>query len=180
MIFSELDQTCNENLGKSFDEVLAKTPLSNLQERKSPTEKNKERRHAQKALKKSIEDLWNRNVNFHLAQRTSLASRGKQRLYQSFETLSEAKERLEKKDHNRTHIPKEIDGQLDQLLDDVHNWPYNEPVCWTENIRGKNSETSPSNAGQLLKEYLKSQGIDVSKFDNNYEGMVVYTCITGP
>ena len=41
--------------------------------------------------------MWRENdVDSHLAQRASFASREKQRIYQSFETIQQAKTRLEK------------------------------------------------------------------------------------
>ena len=38
------------------------------------------------------------------------------------------------------------------------------------NIRGKANETTPLNGGQILKEFLKSKGMDVSPFEKLSEG----------
>ena len=119
LIFNELDKACKENLGKSFDTILEKTATSNLQKRKSSTERREKTKRLQKDFKASMENVWSKNgTNSHLAQRTSFATRGQQRMDQAFETISEAKQRLEKTPPNmkRAHIPKEIDGDLDNIL----------------------------------------------------------------
>jgi hypothetical protein len=60
------------------------------------------------------------------------------------------------------------------LLQDVSTWPR-KPINWSEkarqyHIQGLNSNKSPSNAGQLLKDYLQSRGVDVSEFVKEAEG----------
>ena len=69
--------------------------------------------------------MWSQtDVDAHLAQRTSLAARAKQRAHQSFETVHEAKSRLGKTPpgmKERPHIPKEVTGNVEQLLEDVRN-----------------------------------------------------------
>lgn len=73
-----------------------------------------------------------------------------------------------------SHIPKEVTGDTEQLLKDVEKWPH-EPVSWTAkakqyNIRGNANEPTPLNGGQILKEFLKSQGVDLSPFKKLSEG----------
>lgn len=90
MIFSTFDKTCKENLGKPFSEVLLAVPELNLQEKQSSYEKKKQRLKSQRQFKASVEAAWSQtDVNAHLAQRTSLATRAKQRAHQSFETVLE-------------------------------------------------------------------------------------------
>ena len=74
----------------------------------------------------------------------------------------------------KRHIPQFITGNVEELMKDVETWlPYENtktPINWCKKakeykIRKKRAETSPPNAGQLLKEYLKSRGVNVSKFE---------------
>lgn len=60
------------------------------------------------------------------------------------------------------------------MLKDVAKWPH-EPVSWSAkakryNIRRKTNETTPLNGGQILKKFLKSQGVDISQFEKLSEG----------
>ena len=173
MIFSTYETTCKENLGKSFSDVLLAVPQLNLQKKQSPNERKKQRLEKQHEFKTYVEAVWKDNdVDSHLAQRASLALREKQRIYQSFETIQQAKARLEKTPpgmKERSHIPKEVIGNTEKLLKDVKNWP-NEPVCWSAKakeyqIRAHTSDTTPRNGGQIIKEFLKSNGIDTTPFE---------------
>ena len=123
MIFSTYEKTCKENLGKSFSEVLLAVPQLNLQKKQSRNERKKQRLEKQREFKTYVEAVWkDSDVDSHLAQRASLASRGKQRIYQSFETIQQAKTRLEKTPpamKERSHIPKEVIGNTEQLRKDV-------------------------------------------------------------
>ena len=181
MIFSTYEKTCKENLGKSFSEVLLAVPQLNLQKKQSPNERKKQRLEKQREFKTHVEAVWKENdVDSHLAQRASLASREKQRIYQSFETVQQAKTRLEKTPpgmKERSHIPKEVIGNTEQLLEDVKNWPH-EPVCWSAKakeyqIRGHTSGTTPTNGGQIIKEFLKSNGIDTTPFEPASGGIII-------
>ena len=178
MIFTAYDQTCKENLGKSFSEVLLAVPQLNIQKKQSPNERKQQRLKKQREFKAYVETVWKENdVDSHLAQRTSLAARGRQRIYQSFETIQQAKSRLEKTPpgmRERSHIPKEITGNIEQLLEDVRSWPH-EPVCWSAKakkyeIRGNANDTTPPNGGQIIKEFLKSKGVDITPFESIHAG----------
>ena len=68
--------------------------------------------------------------------------------------MHEAKSRLENFPpgmKERSHIPKEVTGNVEQLLGDVTSCPH-EPVCWSAkakeyHIRGTDEETTPPNGG---------------------------------
>lgn len=180
-IFNEIDKSCKENLGKPFSEILHKTPESNLHIRKSPSQRRKQTKKIQKEFKNSIENNWKKNdTNAHLAQRTSFGNRNQQRLNQSFESYDEAKERTEKTPPNRkrSHICREIEGDLEQLVIDARSWPPGKQVVWSEvakkyKIKGVKHTASPPNAGQIAKEYLLSKGVDVSQFSPINKGIHV-------
>lgn len=101
MIFSTYEKTCKEDLGKSFSEVLLAVPQLNLQKKQSPNERKKQRLEKQREFKTYVEAVWKENDDdSHSARRASLPSRQKQRIYQSFEKIQQAKKtRLEKKPH---------------------------------------------------------------------------------
>lgn len=61
-------------------------------------------------------------MDSHLAQGTPLAARAKQRIHQSFETIQQAKSRLEETPpctKERSHVPREVKGNIEQLLEEV-------------------------------------------------------------
>lgn len=126
-----------------------------------------------------MEDMWKRNdVDTHLSQRSSFSARTQQRLHQSFETVEEARKRQEKTPPNsriRSHCPSKIEGDLEKLMEDVPSWQP-EPINWSEkareyNIKGENCSPNPPNAGQLLKEYLRSEGVNIEIFEQPGKGM---------
>ena len=179
LIYTEYDKVCKENLGKSFTDVLVTLPQANLQVRESPNERRKKQRQRQRDVKSSIEQMWHSNdVDSHLAQRTSFSARTQQRLHQSFETIREAKERLEKtppSSKERSHCPSSIEGDLDKLEEDAKSWPVGVPINWSEKaiqykIKGVNCNSTPQNAGQILKEYLRAKGVDIHMFDKEERG----------
>lgn len=69
-----------------------------------------------------------------------------------------------------------ITGDIDQLLIDVNSWPH-EPVNWSEkarmyNIRHKGHDSSPPNAGQMLKALLKNTtGVHMERFEKPNKGI---------
>ncbi|KAK3748777.1 hypothetical protein QZH41_013522 [Actinostola sp. cb2023] len=108
-----------------------------------------------------ILQVWNKKVD-HL---TVL-------LQQGFETKKSAKERMTKNPQKpaKSHYPKCLEGNLHQLLEDIHSWPQ-EPVNWSEKarfykLRKSGMNASPQNRGQILNDYLKQQGIDITPFEN--------------
>ena len=90
-------------------------------------------------------------------------------MVECFETIDEAKRRVKNapKQQKRSHVPSTVDGNLVQLMLDVKDW---KTVNWSEKareyqIRRKGASVPPPNAGQVLKEYLKSQGVNTDTFD---------------
>lgn len=175
-IFKTYEAHCKENLGCSFTDVILSIPptMSGLQKRVSPTEIKKKKRDEQRKLKESLESVWKENdTNSHFALRQSFSSRQQQRLTTYFETTEQAEDRIQKTppDRKKSHIPSpsSVEGEFERLKEDIKSWPK-ENVNWSEKareykIRKSSDQTTPPNAGQILKEYLKSQGIDTSQFE---------------
>ena len=90
-------------------------------------------------------------------------------MLECFETTDEAKKRVKNalKRQKKSHVPSAVDGNLDQLMLVVNDW---KTVNWSEKareyqIRRKGASVPPPNAGQVLKEYLKSQRVNTDTFD---------------
>lgn len=72
-------------------------------------------------------------------------------------------------------MAKNIEGNLQQLLEEVESWPDGK-VNWSEKaraykIRTKGQESTPANGGQMVKEFLQSKGVNIDRFEpsaNNY------------
>lgn len=86
-----------------------------------------------------------------------------------FESVDQANDRSkrEAKRSKRSHCPTSVEGDLTKLMEDIKEW---KKVNWTEkakeyHIRNVGATTPPPNAGQILKEYLESQGVDTEAFD---------------
>lgn len=168
-IFNEFNSVCQDSLGKSFNDVLTMVPEAALQKKPSPNETKKKIREQKRKFKKNVENSWKKNdVSLHLGQRISYATRKRQRLEESFESTEEANERVQRaKQQKRSHVPSTISGNIQELMEDVKGW---KTVNWSEkarqfHIRKEGASTPPPNAGQLLKEYLKSEGVDTEAFD---------------
>lgn len=76
------------------------------------------------------------DVDSHLSLCDSHSSRNVQRLAQSFETYEEALERTKKtppkvKDRLHTPLVQNIEGDTEQLLEDVKSWP-DEKINWSD------------------------------------------------
>lgn len=142
--------------------------------KKSPNDERKEKRHFQQELKRKIESTWaETDVECHLSQRIPFSARKKQRLAQYFETKAAANERSIKQAHRietKYHVPTSINGDFDLLKEDIKTWNAGTPVNFSNkarafNIRKRGAEKSPENAGQLLKEHLKKEGINIADFE---------------
>ena len=177
-IYKNFNKVCQENLGQSLADVLCHVPEAQLQKKVSPAERKKKNRNIKRKFKTNVEETWQQNdVNSHLEQRTSYRARNMQRFNQSFETPTDAKQRVaERKEKKvKSHSPKYIAGDLEELLDDFHTWTPGKPINWTAkarqfNIKKKGGQDTPQNAGQLLKTYLKNQGLNITPFEKEGAG----------
>jgi hypothetical protein len=183
-IYSEYNKECQAKLGKSFSDILTLVPDAGLTKKASPAEKKKKVRDAKRGTKRSIEEVWKEtDVSSHLSQRVSFAARKKRRIQEGFESKKDATKRVEKENLKdgkaKSHIPKVITGNIEELMKDVAAWlPYENtktPINWSKKakeykIRKVEAEASPPNAGQLLKDYLKSKGVNIAQFEQKEKG----------
>lgn len=86
-----------------------------------------------------------------------------------FETPKNAATRVQKQKElgkSKSHSPKFISGDLEDLMEDLPSWP--DKINWSEmarkfHIRKEGSEVQSQNAGQILKDNLVSQNVDISR-----------------
>lgn len=173
-IFDSFEERCQSTLGCGFADVLLAVPSSQsgIQKKLSPSEIKAKQRKNLKSVKENIENQYTQSdVDAHFALRQSFAAREKQRLAQHFETPKQAEERPKRE---KSHVPSigNIVGDLDKVKNEVQQWPKDN-VNWSEKakeynigVKSGNKIATPQNAGQILKEYLKENGIDISQFEN--------------
>ena len=161
VIDKEFNSACKEQLGKSFGEGMSMVPKAGLTKKVSSVEAKKKSVKKRENFKKMYKIPGkNNDVNHHQAQRKSFAARKRQRMLECFETIDEAKRRVKNapKQQKRSHILSTVDGNLEQPMLDVNDW---KTLNWSEKakeyqMRRKGASVPPPNAGQVLKEYLKS------------------------
>lgn len=106
--------------------------------------------------------------------RQSLAARQRERLAMCFESYEEAKRRCEtsQKAENEKRSPignfENMQWDKQALLEEVNSYADGTVNNWSAlarqyQVKNKNGEVA-KNGGQIVKEYLKSQGVDVTKF----------------
>ena len=106
--------------------------------------------------------------------RQSLAARQRERLAMCFESYEEAKRRCEtsQKAGNEKRSPignfENMQWDKQALLEEVNSYADGTVINWSAlarqyQVKNKNGELA-KNGGQIVQEYLKSQGVDVSKF----------------
>ena len=124
-IYKEFDSVCKDRLGKSFNDEVTLVPEAALQKKSSPAEAKKKNREQKRKFKKNVENSWKKNdIKLHLAQRTSYATRKRQRLEECFESTEETNDRTKRvaKRQKKSHGPRSIDGNLQQLKEDLKQW----------------------------------------------------------
>ena len=106
--------------------------------------------------------------------RQSLAARQRERLAMCFESYEEAKRRCEtsQKAENEKRSPignfETMQWDKQALLEEVNSYADGTVINWSAlarqyQVKNKNGELA-KNGGQIVQEYLKSQGVDVTKF----------------
>ncbi|CAH1248619.1 Hypp8311 [Branchiostoma lanceolatum] len=121
----------------------------------------------------------NRDLQVTFGNGESLNKRKSRRIAEEFETRQEAEERTKERKEKEVKgaiKPKDRLGHFDSFADfdreglknKVMDWEENSEVNWTQlavkyNIKGKDGEL-PGNAGQLVKLWLQSQGVDTERF----------------
>ena len=110
----------------------------------------------------------------YYGNRQSLAARKRERLAMCFESCEEAKRRNEQQAVKFTGVRKSPVGNVENmawdkqaLLEEVNGYSSDHVVNWSElarryEVKNKNGEFA-KNGGQIVQEYLKSQGVDVSR-----------------
>ncbi len=165
-IIAQLNPACQRITKMPLSRVLDLTPGSGVTQRKSHTEKKRERRKRMRDIKQSIEsEFKQRDSSLLLQNRLSYRKYNKIRLVESFESTEAAIHRTSKKTATSTksHGCSESKLPFDsrKLLDEASQWSEEEEVNWTK-LAERYGVTS-GNRGQVVKEYLGKMGIPVAQ-----------------
>lgn len=104
--------------------------------------------------------------------RQSLAARQRERLAMCFESFEEAKLRNQVQVSSQKKSPVgnlgNIQWDKQALLEEVNGYTNGTVINWSElarryEVKNKNGELA-KNGGQIVQEYIRSQGVDVSKY----------------
>ena len=159
-VLAEIEPKFQQVYGVSFTESLAKQPESNLQVKPTASEKKKLKRNIQRACRDSMNEQFKQTDPLHvLAEGQSLQSYKRMRLAQSFQSP------LNHSSSNKKHSPNfsSVEWDKEGLLHKLRSWPTGDVINWTEianefHIKG-------GNKGQIVKEFAKENGIDVTQLD---------------
>ena len=119
-----------------------------MKKKLSPEEKRRIKRINQRYTKTSIETKMTKNdSDTDICLRQSFKARNEQSLSQSFETKAEAEERTKKaspkiKYKSHTKATENIEGDLDQLLEDAKLWVEGQEINWSKKAEQYKSKKS--------------------------------------
>ena len=175
-VFATISGAFEDSTGQSFTECLTLNPKTRLQVRATKQEQNKKRREQLRSYKSSIEQEYKESaVSAVLGTRTSKSQFNKIRMIESFQPPTQTEQATPK-----SHIPALENIELgnhdeETLIAEVQSLP-SEKLNWSElarkyAIRLVNSESDIElmNGGQVIKEFLKSKGVDVDRFGEQTE-----------
>ena len=173
-VLETISEAFEDSTGQSFTECLTQNPKTRLQARASKQEQKKKRREQLRSYKSSIEQ--ESSVSAVLGTRTSKSQFNKIRMIEGFQPTTQTEEATPK-----SHIPAIENIELgnhdeETLIAEVQTLP-SDKLNWSElarkyNIKLVNSESELRNGGQVIKELLRSKGVDVDRFGEKSEKRV--------
>ena len=144
---------------RDLEDDIAATPGTTLEKKKTQAERKRHLRNITREVKNKLEEEWKKGaMDTCLQERVSFSSCKRQRERTGFES-PEAKRRRAEVTRLKSHSPTTITWDATQVLAAAKNWPADKVINWSafarlHGVPGKN-------CGQLVKEYLGKQGIDV-------------------
>ena len=159
-----------QTFGKSLTQsVTSLCPEEQIEKKRTPAEKKKERRTLLRKIRnKENQELAQTSMNTVFAENQSLSGYNRKRKATCFEVDHKPKT-------PRSHIPTISSAQWDkeavlaQLVNMTENTDASQtPVNWSAIARQHG--VPGANRGQIVKEFARKEGIDVSKLDGRQEG----------
>ncbi len=166
-VLAELDNVYQEKFDCSFTESIPKDcPRAGLEKKRTGQEKKKEKRQILRQCKTHMEaQFTSQDADTVLEEGLSLRKYQQLRLAQSFETPQQKQTRAQKGNpKKKSHSPNFANVTWDKngLLAESRTLEGHR-VNWM--ALGRKYGIPGKNAGQVVKEYLQSQGIDTSSID---------------
>ncbi|CAH1259109.1 Hypp2154 [Branchiostoma lanceolatum] len=184
-IFQQADKLCKKKCKRPLSDVLPELNITSAEQERSKRRKTMREtiKQIEKAGRKENKDLY---VTFGSGE--SLRSRKVRRLTEEFENRSEAEERTKRRKE------READGKLkpkdrlgnfslyasfdkENLKNEVMAYEDDRTVNWTQlamkhGVKDNNGKV-PSNAGQLVKLWLESEGVKTDRFKTRTTHQIV-------
>ncbi|XP_019632908.1 PREDICTED: uncharacterized protein LOC109476416 isoform X2 [Branchiostoma belcheri] len=175
-LFQQADKICKRQYKRPLSEILPELNITSAEQERSKRRKTmcKAREQIQKAAKRNNKDL---DITYGSGE--SLGSRRVRRLAEEFENRHDAEERTKRRKEREAAgklKPKDRLGNFgtlcnfdkENLKEEVLAYEDGKDVNWTQlaikhGVRGKDGNV-PGNAGQLVKLWLQSEGIDTDRF----------------
>ena len=165
-ILETISESFEDSTGQSFTECLTQNPKTRLQVRATKQEQKKTRREQLRSYKSNIEQEYKESaVSAVLGMRTSKSQFNKIRMIESFQPTTQTEQATPK-----SHIPALENIELgcydeETLIAEVQSLP-SEKLNWSElarkyDVKVINSESELRNGGQVIKELLRSKGVDI-------------------
>ena len=171
-VLENISEAFEESTGQSFTECLTQNPKTKLQIKPTKQEQKKKRREQLRSYKSSIEEQYKESaVSAVLGTRTSKSQFNKIRMIESFQpqvqtqqsTASTLKSHTPALDNIelRNHNEETLIAEVQSLPSDKLNWSE---LARKYDVRVINSDNELKNGGQVIKELLRSEGVDVDRF----------------
>lgn len=159
-VVRELNHSYKDVYGQSFSQSLLKYcgRSEGIEQRKTAAEKKKETRNLQRKFRDSTNQQYAATAALsYLSQNESMQQYQRKRMAQSFEQSSATK-------RVRSHVPSQNNRSCnaEAIVKEVQEWPEGKRMNWSEIARRHGM--SSGNAGQIVKEIAKENGVDLSPF----------------
>ncbi len=161
-VLGELDQLWHDRFDHSLTSALpAMVPQANLTHKKTKIERKREDRIRKRNIVVNINRQLSENITLNvLAEAESLSSYNRKRHAMSFKRPETPPKKA------KLHSPKEDNHKWshEDALTLLQNIPTNQKVNWSATARTLGIPSK--NAGQVLKEFAVSRGVDVARLEH--------------
>lgn len=180
-IINTIDSNFSDEFGLSFKEIVKKKYF--LEEKQYPAQKQKTKHSVTKETKKQITStMEDHDLQHFLAGGQSFKKHDRERLKVTHMSIKDSKtiqeNRTQKENMGKIKV-KPHHGRFEsynfdrkELLDDIRKIPEGSIVNWTEKARKFNLTINgkfPLNGGQVIAQFAKENGIEISKFNTNLQ-----------